>query len=639
MKPNFSHIFEKKTRGNFIVVKTSLKSVLKNYETNFPIINNLVLECNEIVVRTYQFIRLYILHCYYNNKNIPKFDKDTILYFIRACGERDNRGKRSTKQEFEKELNSFYEKEFQPCINKEKFNLKNKTYLTPYLAQQIQTSFNNNLKEHFITRIRRFMNIMKPDDKLDKKEFNKIKNLILLDKIDEIPKKYQKWSKNIKDNYLPKDYEKCYGYDVKSKPEKYLFYTIKINEEIEKINNKVKKNKKLTDKEKQYKTKKLFQPIPLRNSIIPTYITIDTNVILSLFKEKGESQMNKKTKKYKNHIWDKLFKTNKKVMKMKGYEYKTIQTDGIGVSICFQKSGKKYKENKNIDEDNEQYITDLTKEDLIKCQSKKLVAIDPGKSSMVYMSDDNKKKLRYTCCQRRIESLRKRCNKIILRNKEKNNIIKEETKLSKYNCKTVNYKDFKKYIKEKTKLNDKLRDFYEKELYRKLKWRTWIYQRKSEDNFLNRIEETYGKKEDLLICYGNWSNTKQMKYIMPTKGIGLRRIIDKKFNVVLIDEHKTSKLCSNCGNELENYSSSNKTKIHRLLVCKECHKGNIKINKCDGLESKKVTFMNRDMNACMNMLTISHEWIKNQKRPKRFCRLSKTSNPDFSTVGKNTKWD
>ena len=75
--------------------------------------------------------------------------------------------------------------------------------------------------------------------------------------------------------------------------------------------------------------------------------------------------MNKKTKKYKNHIWDKIFKTNKKVMKMTGYEYKTIQTDGIGVSICFQKSGKKYKENKSIEDDNDQYITDLSKEDFL----------------------------------------------------------------------------------------------------------------------------------------------------------------------------------------------------------------------------------------------------------------------------------
>ena len=67
---------------------------------------------------------------------------------------RDTRGKISTNKDFEKELNDFYEREYQPCINKPKSNLKNKSYITPYLAQQIQTSFNNNLKEHFITRMR-----------------------------------------------------------------------------------------------------------------------------------------------------------------------------------------------------------------------------------------------------------------------------------------------------------------------------------------------------------------------------------------------------------------------------------------------------------------------------------------------------
>ena len=71
------------------------------------------------------------------------------------------------------------------------------------------------------------MNIMKPDDNLDKKQFNTIKNLILLDRMDKIPHEYPTWSNNIKDNYLPKDYEKCYSYDVKVRPEKYLFYTIK----------------------------------------------------------------------------------------------------------------------------------------------------------------------------------------------------------------------------------------------------------------------------------------------------------------------------------------------------------------------------------------------------------------------------
>jgi len=613
-KKEKNSVFQDKKRGNFITIKTSLKSILKDHDINFPKINKLVLECNEIVIRTYQFIRLYILYKYYKNEEILELNKDNILYFIRACGERNKQGKKAKNTTLEKELNDFYDKEFKPCINKKKFSLKNKTYVTPYLAQQIQTGFNNNIKEHFITRIRRYMNIFPPSKNIEKKEFNKIKNLILLDKIDEIPKKYQKWANNIKNNFLPNKYEKVYGYDVKIKPEKYLFFMIKMNENIEKYNDKINKNKKLTKEQKRIENKKLFQPIPLRTTIIPNYITIDTNVILSLFKSKGESAMNKKTKLYKSLIWDKIFKTNKRVMKMKDYEYNTIQTDGIGVSICFQKKGKKYRQNKCIEQDDEIYINKLTNEDIQKCKNKKLVSVDPGKHSLVYMLDENKNKLRYTAPQRRIESLRKRNSKIILREKIKNEIIKKETKLSKYNCKTVNYNNFKKYITEKTKLNDDVKLFYEKILFRKLKWRSCIYTRKSEDNFLNNIKKKFGNKNDILICYGNWSNTKQMKYTMPTKGVGLRKIIEKKFNIVLVDEFKTSKLCSKCHNELENYTNNGK-KIHRLLVCNNC-------NKNSGSESKQSIFMNRDINACVNMLNICKTWINKKIRPKMFCRPS-----------------
>jgi hypothetical protein len=166
-KPEKS-IFLPKGKGNFITIKTSLKSILKDFDTNYPIINNLVIECNDIVIRTYQFIRLFILHKYSKNEPIPKLDKDTILYFIRSGGVRDKRGRRAKNKSFEKELDIFYKNEFQPCIQKEKYNLKNKSYVIPYLAIQIQTGFNNNLKEHFITRIRRFMNITKPDDTLEK---------------------------------------------------------------------------------------------------------------------------------------------------------------------------------------------------------------------------------------------------------------------------------------------------------------------------------------------------------------------------------------------------------------------------------------------------------------------------------------
>ena len=104
-----------------------------------------------------------------------------------------------------------------------------------------------------------------------------------------------------------------------------------------------------------------------------------------------------------------------------------------------------------------------------------------------------------------------------------------------------------------------------------------------------------------------------MKYIMHTKGVGLRRVIQKIFNVVLVDEFRTSKLCSYCNCELEHYNN-----FHRVLVCRDC--------KRSGSESKNTTFMNRDMNARMNMLHISKSWIQLKNATRIFCR---TSNPDF----------
>ena len=626
----YQSIFTEKDKGNFTTVKTSLKSILKDYDTNYPIINQLVLDANDIVIRTYQFIRLYTLYKYNQFKNgvitnnilLPTMDKDNILYFIRAGGIRDKRGKKATNKAFEKELNDFYENEFKTCCPKEKFSLINKTYLTPYLAQQIQTGFNNNIKEHFLTRIRRFMNIevAKWDILIDdKKEFNKIKNAILSNKLnidnlgEELYIKYKDFGIHIQTNYLPQEFEKVYGYDVKVHPEKYVFYTIKMNETIEQYNSELKEDER----------KKLFQPIPLRNSIVPSYITIDTNVILSLFKGNGESNKNKKTKKYKNYIWDKIFKTNVSVMNKKHNEFKTIQTDGIGVSICFQKKGKRYKENSNTESENDinLYINELDKSDLDICKTKKLIGIDPGKLSLVYMTDKENNKLRYTSCQRRKESLRKRCSRITLAERKKHGIIPLETELSKYNCKSVNYEKFKQYITAKTKLNDKVKDFYQQKLFRKLKWRTTIYRRKSEDKFLNNIAKTFGKADDILLCYGDWSNNKQMKYIMPTKGVGLRRIINKRYNGVLVNEFKTSKLCSKCHHELENYKS-NKTQsvqyIHRLLVCNGCQ--NQRFCKNNGSESKKVVFMNRDINACTNIRNIATKWISSQIRPEPFCQ-------------------
>ena len=644
----------KNDKLNIFVVKTSLKSILKDYDNNIIIINNLVKEASEYVIRTYQFIRLYFLHCYYNNLEFIEINKDNVLYFMRALAIKNNVGSSAKNTNLENKLNDFYENEFSPLINKPKFNFTNKSYLNAYIAEHITTAFNNNIKEHFITRFRHFLNVIEPNikfhtDKTDNKElikerkriYNLVKNSILNDDINEkCPEEYKKFALKIRNLYLPSLYEKSFYYDCKKDCNfsYYLKQTIKMNEKIEKYNDiiykkiiNIKGNKKSQiKKRREFQTmkKKLFQVIPLRTSNIPSYIEFDKAFVNGYFKEKGKSLYNKDVDEIE--IWSRIINMEHKIFKKQhknNYRMSSLSTDGIGVSIIFKKVGiTKNKCNNNHIENNDFYLEDLIDEDLEILKNKKLVCLDPGKKG-VCLLDENRNNLNYNTIQRRKESLRKRNNRIINIEKINNDIIEKETKLSIYDSKTVNYEKFKIYIKNKTLLDDEIKDFYYNTLFRKLKFRTNVYLRKSEDKFLNNIEKMYGKKEDIVIGYGDWSQDKQMKHLIPSSNIGLRRKIEKKYKVFLVNEYCTSKLCSCCNKELKNYKMSNEdikkyenkhrkqlnkedlTK-HRLLVCPGCSSS----------ENKKTTFWNRDINACVNMLKLSKEWINNKTRNPLFCR-------------------
>ena len=79
---------------SYRTVKTSLKSILRNYQDIQPEINKLVIRCNDIVIQTYQFIRLYVLHKYHNKQELPIINKKFIEYCFKVQGTRDNRGKK-----------------------------------------------------------------------------------------------------------------------------------------------------------------------------------------------------------------------------------------------------------------------------------------------------------------------------------------------------------------------------------------------------------------------------------------------------------------------------------------------------------------------------------------------------------------
>lgn len=120
-----------------------------------------------------------------------------------------------------------------------------------------------------------------------------------------------------------------------------------------------------------------------------------------------------------------------------------------------------------------------------------------------------------------------------------------------------------------------------------------------------------------MIGFGSFQQTQQMKHCMPTPNKSLKDLLARHFNLCIVDEFKTSKMCSFC---LEGETCYYKQRenprpfregmvnIHGLLTCTKCSK------------SSHSHLMNRDLNGSRNILYLMKEWIQNKKRPIMFCR-------------------
>ena len=609
--------FQNNEKSAYKTFKIPLKTILCNKDVVQPVINDLVFQMNDLVIHTYQFIRLYILNCYNNKQPLPKIDEPFILYCIKILGIRDNRGKKCKDAEFLETLNNFYNTEYQPLLNHEKTQLKNTTFLLPYLATQIHTSLYNNFQEHFIQHFLRFINKTTNEITEDKAILFHFKKQ-LLECNDETDKIFDYWKTTHLSNILPTEIKKSIHYDIKVRPFEYLKGMLYMNEILEKQEN------------------KLFQPLPLRNNIIPKHMVLDTASIINLFCPEKDLDGNKvkkgellsKLKDNQFDIWNNFLNFRNRVFKNKHYQFHhQIQTDGISCSLLFIRKDLKDKKwgsrVPTLIEQDFHNIEDLSREQLDTLKERNIVGLDPGKRSLVYMMDSNGNKLQYTAPQRKRENKAKTNQRILLEERKRNGIIEKETDLSLQNSKSVDYNKFKRYLVEKDKLNKETTEFYKKDTWRKMKFRQYSYGKKSIDKFLNMIKETFGS--NILIGYGNWSRSTQIKHFMPTMNKGLRKLIHKKYDTITINECNTSKKCCDCNKDLEYYKDKEGKKVFRLLKCSECV----------SCENKKIVFRTRDANSAINIMNLAKCWIEKQDRPSAF--HSKISSFTFSDCKANAR--
>jgi len=598
--------FRNTEKSAYKTFKIPLKTILLNSASIQSLVNNLVFEMNDLMIHTYQFIRLYVLHQYTQNITLPDLNETFILYCIKSLGSRDNRGKKGKDTELLASLETFYKTEYQPLLNHEKTDLKNTTYLLPYLATQIHTSLNNNLQEHFIQHFLRFINKTTNEITEDKATLFQFKKNLM--ELSETNAMFSNWKQTHLPNILPENIKKSIHYDVKVRPFEYLKGMLYMNSVLEKMES------------------KLFQPLPLRNNIIPKHIIIDTASLINLFCPEKDKEGNKvkksellsNVKDNQSEVWFNFFDMKNKIFKNKHYQFHhQIQTDGISCCLLFIRKDLKDKKWGSrvpvLQEQEFHTIEELSKEQLDTLKDRNIVGCDPGKRSLVYMMDKNGNKLQYTAPQRKRESKAKTNQRILLVERKRNAIVEKETQLSFQNSKSVDYKKFKLYLIEKDKLNKETTEFYKREVWRKMKFRQYSYGKKSIDTFLNKVKETFG--ENILIGYGNWSRSTQMKHFMPTMNKGLRKLIHRKYDTITINECNTSKKCCECNNDLAYYKNNKGNNQFRLLVCSNCVRQ----------EVKQTVFRTRDANSAINIMKLTQSWIESQERPLCFQISSFTS--------------
>ena len=335
--------------------------------------------------------------------------------------------------------------------------------------------------------------------------------------------------------------------------------------------------------------------ILIQKSIIELSNLTDKNIYLSSIKE------------YQEELWNTYFC---KIKDKKNYKFNNrIMTDGVSCSICYIDKTYYGKKNVKKPKQKEEYIEfpyiDEVNFDTLKnsYENENYVFVDPGKNNLLYMMDKNNNFMKYTNKQRIRETERLKIQNQIQKIKEKKDIDKIENELSNYNSKTCDYNKFKEFVKKKEEINEKVFSFYKELFLRRMKRRAYINTQRSESKLVNNIKTKFGDNPKFI--YGNYNITKQQRNFISTPCIGLKRMLNKHFEILNLDEFRTSCLSYIKEEKVKNLNINGR-EIHPVLMLTQKNNG--------------LGCISRDKNAVLNFKKIIDYYLETKRRPQRFCR-------------------
>ncbi len=438
-----------------------------------------------------QFLKLYLLDCYENNLLFPKLDKEFVKVVLKVpCKDAKLGGPMGDKAATTKEmLRHFYDEHYKPFVSKETSYTHLSTAIE-YMAIDIITMYENNIKARFVEYVERFVNVflgrkevlatIKASDRscLEKKSFkyarcaqlHKIKTDLLSpgEKLTS-DEKYHAWIEKQRAHIMPqRKLNKSVYYDLCCSPQDYLRPMLYMMRAVEECGVKV------------------GSIFPLRSNLIPKHFRIDTTTLVHLCMTKDIGKKDSYLKegnlvRYQREIWDFFFKTNLKCFHIDDYEHSytfdhMIEMDGVSISILLvhrELIGKNVKKPKPRRSPPAFYIDELGADMYAGLRNKNLVAIDPNMSDLLYCQDGRQNTYRYTQDTRRKEIYVKKHRDYLQKRKRKmvdgKSIVKWEAELSTYNKKTIDFEHFKEYVEKKNEMNDRLAPFYDEHVFRRMK--------------------------------------------------------------------------------------------------------------------------------------------------------------------------
>lgn len=590
-------------RQPYKTVKTKLKKILIN-DNDISKIQQHVEILNKATILVYQFIKAWCLYRFDQELSLPVIDKNFIKSCFRTMCIRSNRGSKPQGEKLilESELAKFREIFFKDY---ERPNLTCLSAAEAYQIIEMHTCYVNNIFMHFTSRLKKFIKctaILSGTKYERQKTVWTIYNALAKSDPSTLEGDNLDWYFLYRCKVLPAGpFENCLEYDIKKYPFKYLWHMIWMDTALETYGCKT------------------FSAFPLRHSAIPSYITLDTAYIgRNLLKGVDRKLIgsDRWVTTNQQQIFSIVFQTHRRIFRKKDYNFHyLLRTNGYAVDIIFEIKGYDKWSRKKKTEANEEtipYVENLNQEIKNGYQNKKIVGADPGKYNLIYLTD-REKKIKYTKNQRMHETGEKRFAKALLKRRRRNGIEVIESSLSNFNSNTCFLNKFLDYVRAKHEVLKQTLTFYSDMWFRAWDFRKFRLKQKSESKLLNNISKTFG--EDCVIAYGDWKGNNQLKHQKATLGIGMRNIIEKKFNIFLVDEYKTSKLHHNCQQELTN-AVINGQKKHRCLKCLSCESR----FQNSSSQSGRSVFVNRDFNAAANIWYLGVLELFNQDRPASFRR-------------------